>query len=187
MSNNLPRKEWSSEKEVEDRHPRKKDPRVRDTRDEDSSSYKEEGIQQAFSSSIDNVELTDLDVAYSILFEDANNEYIKEKDKKKESKQKGKAAIPQRVFSSFLASIENDVMEYVSACHLLHEQSSNIVHHTQLIKEEGKVKTEIDSIRKDVVNVDQLYFLHSQAKNKRSNAQRAVFELQEKRNRIAHV
>ena len=55
-----------------------------------------------------------MDVAYSILFEDANNEYIKEKEQKKESRQKGKAAIPQRVFSSFLASIENDVMEYVS-------------------------------------------------------------------------
>ncbi|KAK8824443.1 hypothetical protein WA577_006840, partial [Blastocystis sp. JDR] len=114
----------------------------------------------------DKDELTDLDVAYSILFEDANNEYIKEKEQKKESRQKGKAAIPQRVFSSFLASIENDVMEY----------SSNVVHHGQLIKEEGRLKSEIDSVRKDVVT----------AKQQRSTAQRTVFELQEKRNRITH-
>ncbi|KAM7458492.1 hypothetical protein BLSTO_00758 [Blastocystis sp. subtype 1] len=154
MNSNLPQKGWSNEKEVEDRHPRKRDPRTHDSQDEETATHRDD----------DKDELTDLDVAYSILFEDANNEYIKEKEQKKESRQKGKAAIPQRVFSSFLASIENDVMEY----------SSNVVHHGQLIKEEGRLKSEIDSVRKDVVT----------AKQQRSTAQRAVFELQEKRNRI---
>lgn len=114
MNSNLPQKGWSNEKEVEDRHPRKRDPRTHDSQDEETATHRDDGLFCSFSSPIDKDELTDLDVAYSILFEDANNEYIKEKEQKKESRQKGKAAIPQRVFSSFLASIENDVMEYVS-------------------------------------------------------------------------
>jgi hypothetical protein len=55
---------------------------------------------------------TDLDVAYSILFEEANNEYIKERERAEEGRE-DKNQIPFRVFRSFLDSVENDVIHYV--------------------------------------------------------------------------
>ena len=54
----------------------------------------------------------DLDVAYSILFEEANNEYIKERERAEEGRE-DKNQIPFRVFRSFLDSVENDVIHYV--------------------------------------------------------------------------
>ena len=58
-------------------------------------------------------EITDLDIAYSIIFDEMNNEYIQEKERHRERREGDKAAIPQRVFQSFLTSLENDVNEYV--------------------------------------------------------------------------
>ena len=113
MNNRDPQKLWKREEERHPSHSHRRDPRTVDTLDEDESVIEDEGTYFAFRRGLDNEQLTDLDVAYSILFEDANNEYIRERAQKEETKQKGKAAIPQRVFASFLSSIENDVMEYV--------------------------------------------------------------------------
>ena len=55
---------------------------------------------------------TDLDVAYSILFEEANNEYIKERERAEEGRE-DKNQIPLRDFRYFLDSVENDVIHYV--------------------------------------------------------------------------
>lgn len=57
--------------------------------------------------------MTDLDVANAILFEEANNEFIKEKTQTDAQREDGKSKIPQRVFRSFLDNIENDIQSYV--------------------------------------------------------------------------
>lgn len=58
-------------------------------------------------------EITDLDIAYSILYDEMKKEYMCEKDRTRERRDGDKAAIPQRVFQSFLLSMENDIHEYV--------------------------------------------------------------------------
>lgn len=57
--------------------------------------------------------ITDLDIAYSILYDEMKKEYNRERERVKERREGDKAAIPQRVFQSFLVSMENDVNEYV--------------------------------------------------------------------------
>lgn len=42
-----------------------------------------------------------------------NKEYIREKERVKRKQEGEKAAIPHRVFQSFLVSMENDINEYV--------------------------------------------------------------------------
>ena len=113
MNNTDPQKQWKREEERYSSHSHRRDARTVDALDEKENVIEDEGTYFSFRRGLDNEQLTDLDVAYSILFEDANNEYIRERAQKEETKQKGKAAIPQRVFASFLSSIESDVMEYV--------------------------------------------------------------------------
>ena len=57
--------------------------------------------------------MTDLDVANAILFEEANNEFLNEREQSEAHREEGKSRIPQRVFRSFLDNIENDVRTYV--------------------------------------------------------------------------
>ena len=70
---------------------------------------------------VGNDRVTDLDVANAILFEEANNEFINEREQSEAHKEDGKSRIPQRVFRSFLNNIENDVHSYVCfSCNKLH-------------------------------------------------------------------
>lgn len=50
---------------------------------------------------------------FSILYDEMNKEYIREKERTREKREGEKAAIPQRVFQSFLNSMNNDINEYV--------------------------------------------------------------------------
>lgn len=60
-------------------------------------------------SCIEKLDITDLDIAYMAIFEEGNNEYIKER----ETTDPERIPIPQRLYTSFLESVESDVMEYV--------------------------------------------------------------------------
>lgn len=59
-------------------------------------------------------DITDLDIAYSIIFDEMKKEYMRERERGRDKRDGDRAAIPQRIFQSFLVSIENDVNEYVS-------------------------------------------------------------------------
>ena len=50
---------------------------------------------------------------FSIMYDEMNKEYIREKERTRERRVGDKAAIPQRVFQSFLNSMNNDINEYV--------------------------------------------------------------------------
>lgn len=57
--------------------------------------------------------ITDLDIAYSIIFDEMKKEYMRERERGRDKRDGNRAAIPQRVFQSFLVSVENDINEYV--------------------------------------------------------------------------
>ena len=92
----------------------KSDPRAL-TRDDINNTQKQRqcGINY-FIWFVDNYIDTDVDVAYAVLFEEANNEYIKERENEERIKASGKSLIPQRVFQSFLDNVERDVSDYVT-------------------------------------------------------------------------
>lgn len=91
----------------------KSDPRVLTREDLDNTPNQRQcGILSCLSFLDTHID-TDLDVAYSILFEEANNEYIKERENEERAKANGKSLIPQRVFQSFLDNVERDVSDYV--------------------------------------------------------------------------
>ena len=58
---------------------------------------------------VEKLNITDLDIAYMAIFEEGNNEYMKER----ENTDSERIPIPQRLYTSFLESVESDVMEYV--------------------------------------------------------------------------
>ena len=91
----------------------KSDPRVLTRDDLDDAPNQRQCCEISRLSYLDTHIDTDLDVAYSILFEEANNEYIKERENEEQTKASGKSLIPQRVYQSFLDSVERDVSDYV--------------------------------------------------------------------------
>ena len=58
---------------------------------------------------VEKLDITDLDIAYMAIFEERNHEYMKER----ENTDSERIPIPQRLYTSFLESVESDVMEYV--------------------------------------------------------------------------
>ena len=90
---------------------RTRNPKNKESRNQDE---KEPGKCWYVISQVKDDILTDLEVAYVALFEEANSEYIAEREKSCGDQTPDKIPIPSRVYSSFLNSIENDVLEYVS-------------------------------------------------------------------------
>lgn len=103
----------SSKSETLHRSGRKRDPRLDTNEDENDPDSVENGKRQGClllcCSLLEKDEIIDLDVAYMTLFEEGNNEFMKERD----TEDSERIPIPQRIYTTFLESVESDVIEYV--------------------------------------------------------------------------